>query len=78
MYYVYILQSDRDGRYYTGMAKDVNARLSEHNAGKSTYTRSYVPWRLVYSEGPFDSGFARKREKQLKSTSAKRKILEGL
>ena len=77
MYYVYIIQSEKDGRYYTGMSKDINVRLREHNSGKSKYTKSYLPWKLVYSEGPFDTTHARKREKQLKRTEVKRKVLGG-
>jgi putative endonuclease len=78
MYYVYLLRSEVDGTYYTGMAKDTSARLEEHNKGRSRYTKSRIPWRLIYSEGPFATATARKREKQMKSTEEKQKILSRL
>ncbi|WP_395613703.1 GIY-YIG nuclease family protein [Allosphingosinicella sp.] len=48
MNYVYILQSvDRPDEFYTGMCKDVAARLMAHNAGQSPHTAKYKPWRLL-------------------------------
>jgi putative endonuclease len=39
----------RDGSLYTGVAKDIHARLSLHNAGRaSRYTRSRLPVTLVW------------------------------
>ncbi len=40
---VYILQSERNGRYYIGSSDDVIRRLKEHNAGKVASTRSIRP-----------------------------------
>jgi putative endonuclease len=65
--YVYILQSDRNGRYYVGHSSDVQARLVAHNARAVTSTRHLVPWQLVYVETCVDVTPARKREWQLKS-----------
>ncbi len=49
MPFVYIL-SCRDGSFYTGAAKDVAARLREHERGRaSRYTRARLPVRLVWS-----------------------------
>lgn len=49
MPFVYIL-SCRDGSFYTGAAKDVAARLREHESGRaSRYTRARLPVRLVWS-----------------------------
>jgi putative endonuclease len=53
------------------MAQDVQERLKEHNAGKSTYTKSFIPWKLIYSEEVGEAPLARKREKYLKSTAGK-------
>ena len=50
MVYVYALQSLEFDQFYVGMTKDVEIRLKEHNAGKSKYTKSYRPWKLVYKE----------------------------
>jgi predicted GIY-YIG superfamily endonuclease len=48
MNYVYILQSISDpDQFYTGLCKDVQARLHAHNAGQSPHTSKYKPWRLL-------------------------------
>ena len=47
--YVYVLRCG-DGTLYTGVAKDVAARLRQHEAGKaSRYTRAHLPVTLVWS-----------------------------
>ncbi len=46
---VYIIQSEIDGRYYYGMTEQsVEQRLEEHNQGKSSYTKKYRPWKLIW------------------------------
>jgi len=56
MNYVYILQSiGHPDQFYTGLCKDVSARLDAHNAGQSPHTSKYKPWRLLsyhYFEKP--------------------------
>ena len=50
MNYVYILQSiSHPDQFYTGLCKDVAARLSGHNAGQSPHTAKFKPWRLLSS-----------------------------
>lgn len=47
--FVYILRC-RDGSLYTGVAKDLERRLSQHRAGRaSRYTRSRLPVELAWS-----------------------------
>ena len=48
MYYVYIIESAVDGDFYKGSTEDYNKRLHEHNNGESQFTRSKVPWKLVF------------------------------
>lgn len=49
-WFVYILRC-ADGSLYTGIAKDVDRRFEQHNAGTaSRYTRSRLPVRLEYQE----------------------------
>ena len=52
MFYVYILQSLKDGSYYIGQTNNVPNRLERHNSRRQLMTRSKVPWELVYTE-PF-------------------------
>jgi len=66
-YFVYILQSERDGSYYIGHTSNLEDRLKRHNEGRSVYTRAKVPWKLVHQEG-FDSrSDAMKREREIKA-----------
>ncbi|MEX2593071.1 MAG: GIY-YIG nuclease family protein [Anditalea sp.] len=67
MYIVYALQSDKDGRIYVGFTKNVAKRLMEHNSGKTTSTKGYRPWKVIYQENAETRIGARKREKYLKS-----------
>ena len=71
MYYVYIIQSKKDSSFYIGFTGNLQRRLEEHNQGKSRYTRTKLPWALVYSE-KFDSkSEALKRERFLKNQKNK-------
>ena len=67
MFFVYAIQSEKDGRIYVGMCGDVAVRLKEHNAGKTKSTKGYMPWRLIYSIRLESRVEARKREIYLKS-----------
>ena len=65
-WYVYILRCG-DGSLYTGIAKDVAARLAVHRSGKgAAYTRSHLPVTLVWTGPPEDESGARKREASIK------------
>jgi len=50
MFYVYILKSLKNGRYYTGSTNDLKRRLVEHNSGGSKYTKLTRPFVLVHKE----------------------------
>jgi putative endonuclease len=64
---MYILQSGKTGKYYIGSTGDLQARLIEHNTGKSPYTRQRGPWKMIYNE-PFTTiSLARKREQEIKA-----------
>jgi putative endonuclease len=81
MYYVYILKSLKDGKYYIGSTSNLENRLSFHNAGRQRSTRYRTPFILVYTEAFSDKHTAEKREKQIKSYKggdAFRKLHEGV
>ena len=74
MFFVYVLYSDRAGRYYTGQTHDVMERLLQHNRGLSKSTCHGVPWRVLHSE-PFQTrAEAMKREKFLKSGAGREEL----
>lgn len=71
---VYMLRC-ADDSLYTGIAKDVTARLATHNAGKGAkYTRARLPVRLVWSESAEDRSTATKREIALKKLDRRKKL----
>jgi len=63
MYFVYVLQSIKDGKYYIGQTNNLTARLIRHNTGQVKATKSRIPFRLVYKE-----------RYDLRSSAIKRKI----
>ena len=72
MYFVYVLRSRLNGRFYTGMTQDVENRVREHNSGRVRSTKAYIPYDLVYQETLDSRRSAREREKYLKSAAGKR------
>ncbi|HMA61430.1 MAG TPA: GIY-YIG nuclease family protein [bacterium] len=76
-YYLYILQSKKNGRFYIGQTKDIQDRLQRHNVGHSKSTKPHRPWELVYSEEYSTRSEAVKREYKLKSKKS-RKYIEYL
>ena len=71
-YYVYLLQSVKDGLFYTGYTKNLNKRIQEHMDGQVLSTKNRLPIKLVYWEGCLNQQDATGREKYLKSTWGKR------
>ena len=68
-----------DGSLYTGAAKDLQARLLQHQKGRaSRYTRSRLPVALVWSLRVRTWGAALRRERRIKRlTRAAKEILIG-
>jgi predicted GIY-YIG superfamily endonuclease len=74
---VYIVRC-ADGTLYTGTAKDLVARVAEHNAGRGAkYTRGRAPVTLVYREPAGDRAAALRREYEIKRlpAGAKRRLI---
>ena len=72
MHYVYFLQSVAfPDQYYTGLTKDVQARLADHNAGKSKHTAKYKPWQLLFPHYFVSEEAALAFEKYLKTGSGR-------
>jgi putative endonuclease len=71
MYYVYILLSEKDGKFYTGYSSDLTKRLESHNNGLVNSTKARRPLKLLYFEGCLNQQDATRREKYLKSGNGK-------
>jgi putative endonuclease len=65
-YFVYIIQSEKDGSYYIGSTQDIVKRIFRHNQGRSAYTKTKRPWKLVYHEEHPNRAKAVRREKAIK------------
>jgi putative endonuclease len=75
--YLYILQSEKSGRYYVGSALDPDRRLNQHNANAVASTRNKGPWqRVALIEFP-DEMLARKAERFVKRQKS-RQVLEKI
>ncbi len=77
---VYILRCG-DGSLYTGIAKDVRARVKQHSEGRgAAYTRTRLPVELLYQQEGLTRSEALIREAQIKamSRSKKEKIIFGV
>jgi len=47
-FYVYVLKSERDGKFYTGYTKNIKQRFEEHQKGRVKSTKDRRPLRLIY------------------------------
>jgi len=78
MYYVYILLNEAKTRTYTGVAQDVNERLSMHNAGKVKSSSPYRPYNVIHTESFETLSEAQQKEKFYKSTTGRRRLKKML
>jgi putative endonuclease len=70
---VYILELS-NGKYYTGITNDLEERLKQHSAGKgSKIVKSFLPFKLIYTEKTINRSTASKREIEIKKLSRKEK-----
>jgi putative endonuclease len=68
MFFVYILESLKNGKRYVGYtSKTPEQRLKEHNSGSNKFTSQNSPFELIYSEVYSTKTMAMSREKFLKS-----------
>lgn len=78
MFYVYTLESLKNGTLYVGYTKDLKNRLKEHNQGLNFSTKPYKPWKVIYYEACTDEIDAKRREKYLKTTQGRRLLRRRL
>ncbi|WP_415155912.1 GIY-YIG nuclease family protein [Parafilimonas sp.] len=79
--YCYILFSAKLNKYYIGSTTDIERRLAEHNRGKEKFTRTGIPWILVYKEEFSEVKQARQRElfiKKMKSSLFIKKLISSV
>ena len=76
LFYTYIIESEKDGRYYFGQTQDLNKRLEYHNTGKSKYTKPYLPWKRIAYHILDSRTEAMRYEKMLKNLHSRDKVIE--
>ena len=75
-FYVYVLWSEKTGRYYTGQTNNLDRRVFQHNSGFEKSTKHGAPWKLVYFEVLESRTEAIKRERFLKTGKGRAWIIE--
>jgi putative endonuclease len=79
-FFVYFLQSKKDGTFYIGQTNNIDNRIKRHNKGLIT-TKTRTPFDLVYFESYNTRHEAMLLEKHLKSIGGvkeKKAIIENL
>ena len=77
-FYVYILFSLKDHKFYTGFTTDLKRRLVEHARGQSIATKFRTPFKLIHYEYFINEQDAKAREVFLKSGFGRSQIKEAL
>lgn len=75
-WHVYILKC-ADGSFYTGVARDLQRRLQQHNGelvGGARYTRGRRPVALLWSDSAPDRSSAQRREASIRKLSRDEKL----
>lgn len=77
LWFLYIVQSETNGRLYTGISRAPEQRLRQHNGiikGGSKATRPGRPWRIVFTEECPSKSCALRREYALKQLTRAAKL----
>jgi putative endonuclease len=77
-YYVYVLLSEKHGGLYKGRTANLEGRLQQHNKGKVTYTKSGIPWKIIYFEEVASLEAAIQREKYFKTAAGRRYLKQKI
>ena len=67
VYYIYVLQSEKDNKFYTGYTKNLKLRLEQHQKVQVESTKNRGKLKLIYFEGCLNQQDATHREKYLKT-----------
>lgn len=71
MFYVYILWSGKDGKFYTGYTRNLKLRFEQHQRGLVESAADRRPLKLIYYEACLNQQDATHREKYLKTYHGK-------
>lgn len=74
MYYIYVIQSQKDSNLYIGCTHNIEERLKYHNDGKVRSTKNRRPFILLYHEQYNDKYLAYNKERYYKTAKGKKEI----
>ena len=74
LFFVYVLFSLKDSKFYIGFTHNLEQRLREHSSGNVESTRSRRPLKLIYYEVFINEEDAKAREIFLKSGFGKSQL----
>ena len=77
-YYVYVLESMKDGKQYIGFTSDLRKRMDQHQQGKSFATAPRRPFSLAYYEACRSRIDAVRREQYFKHSEGRRYLAKRL
>lgn len=77
-YYIYVLQSIKDGKWYIGFTRDLRNRFAEHQINPSGWTKGKGPFKLIYYEACLNIYDAQARETYLKTGMGRRYLKNRL
>jgi len=66
-FFVYVLQSMKDKKFYTGYTENLKLRFEQHKKGLVKSTKNREPLKLIYYEACLNQQDATHREKYLKT-----------
>ena len=75
MFFVYILESEVNMRFYIGQTENLEERVRRHNKGQNFSTKAYIPWTLKWWKEYETRSEAVKMERRLKAIK-KREMIE--
>lgn len=71
MYYVYVLLSKKDSKFYIGFTKNLERRIRKHKKGCVIATKNRLPLNLIFCEIYLNKKDAKRRERYFKTTKGK-------
>jgi putative endonuclease len=74
-FYVYIIQSEKDGSFYFGQTNNLDNRVKRHNAGSEKYTSKKIPWKLFWHAKVGSRAEAMKLERKLKNLKSTKRMM---
>ena len=73
-FFVYVLLSVKDNKFYVGFTRNIKNRISEHNSGNVESTRNRRPLELIHYEYFANEEDAKAREVFLKSGFGRKQL----